>query len=68
MVNGRLFLLDEPTGGLDEKGKDCIYNLIDQVKKSKVTMFVATSDAKIMEKSSMLINLDAKPKPEIIKK
>ena len=30
-------------------------------------MFVATADEKIIEKSSMVVNLDAKPKPEIIK-
>ncbi len=66
-VNGKLFLFDEPTGGLDEKGKNCIYSLIKEVKKSSLTMFVATADEKIIEKSNMIINLDAKPKPEIIK-
>ena len=66
-VNGKLFLFDEPTGGLDEKGKNSIYSLIQEVKKSNLTMFVATADEKIIEKSSMVVNLDAKPKPEIIK-
>jgi len=67
MVNGKLFLFDEPTGGLDEKGQNCIYRLIQEVKKSNLTMFVATADEKIIEQSSMIINLDAKPKPEITK-
>ena len=66
MVNGKLFLFDEPTGGLDDKGKNCIYRLINEVKKSKVTMFVATSDEKIIENANIIINLDKKPKPEII--
>ena len=30
-------------------------------------MFVSTSDKKIIEKASLLINLDTKPKPEIMK-
>ena len=68
MVNGKLFLFDEPTGGLDDKGKNCIYRLINEVKKSKVTMFVATSDEKIIENASIIINLDINPKPEIINK
>ena len=67
MVNGKIFLFDEPTGNLDEKGRNCIYSLIQEVRKSKLTMFVATADEKIIEKSNMIINLDAKPKPEIIK-
>ena len=67
MVNGKLFLYDEPTAGLDDKGKNCIYRIIEEVKKSNVTMFVSTSDKKIIEKASLLINLDSKPKPEIIK-
>ena len=67
MVNGKLFLFDEPTGDLDENGRNCIYRLIEEVKKSNLTMFVATSDEKIIEKSNLIINLDAKPKPEIIK-
>ena len=67
MVNGKIFLFDEPTGNLDEKGRNCIYSLIQEVRKSKLTMFVATADEKIIEKSNTIINLDAKPKPEIIK-
>ena len=67
MVNGKLFLFDEPTGNLDEKGRNCIYSLIQEARKSKLTMFVATADEKIIEKSNMIINLDTKPKPEIIK-
>ena len=32
VVNGKLFLFDEPTAGLDEKGRNCIYNLINDIK------------------------------------
>tara|TARA_Y200000002_G_scaffold48897_1_gene35155 strand:- start:243 stop:1841 length:1599 start_codon:yes stop_codon:yes gene_type:complete len=67
MVNGKLFLFDEPTGDLDENGRNCIYSLIQEIKKSNLTMIVATADEKIIEKSNTIINLDAKPKPEIIK-
>ena len=67
MVNGKLFLFDEPTGDLDENGRNCIYRLIQEVKKSNLTMIVATADEKIIENSNVIINLDAKPKPEIIK-
>ena len=67
VVNGKLFLFDEPTAGLDEKGKKCIYNLINDVKKSNLTAIVATADENIIEQASVIINLDAKPKPEIIK-
>lgn len=66
-VNGKLFLLDEPTAGLDEKGKNCIYNLVEDIKKSKLTLFVATADEKIIENANIVINLDSNPKPEIIK-
>ncbi len=67
MVNGKLFLFDEPTVNLDEIGRNCVYSLIQEVRKSKLTMFVASADEKIIEKSNLIINLDVKPKPEIIK-
>ncbi len=66
MVNGKLFLFDEPTADLDENGRSCIYSLIQEVKKSNLTMIVATADEKIIDESNIIINLDAKPKPEIV--
>ena len=67
VVNGKLFLFDEPTAGLDEKGRNCIYNLINDIKKTNLTLIVATADEKIIEHANIIISLDAKPKPEIIK-
>tara|TARA_B100000401_G_C52813062_1_gene724993 strand:- start:2763 stop:4424 length:1662 start_codon:yes stop_codon:yes gene_type:complete len=67
VVNGKLFLFDEPTAGLDEKGRNCIYNLLNDIKKTNLTLIVATADEKIIEHANIIISLDAKPKPEIIK-
>ena len=67
VVNGKLFLFDEPTAGLDEKGRNCIYNLINDIKKTNLTLIVATADEKIIEHANIIISLDAKPKPEITK-
>ena len=65
LVDGQLVLLDEPTEGLDEKGKESIYLLIDKLLSMKKTVVISTLDKEIMNKANLSIDLDNKPKPSI---
>jgi ATP-binding cassette subfamily C protein LapB len=65
LVGGQLVLLDEPTEGLDEKGKESIYLLIEKLLSMKKTVVISTLDEEIMNKANLSIDLDHKPKPAI---
>jgi len=65
LVDGQLVLLDEPTEGLDEKGKESIYLLIEKLLSMKKTVVISTLDEEIMNKANLSIDLDNKPKPSI---
>ena len=65
LVDGQLVLLDEPTEGLDEKGKESIYLLIEKLLSMKKTIVISTLDEEIMNKANLSIDLDNKPKPSI---
>ena len=66
VTNGQLVILDEPTEGLDKKGKQAVYALLDDFVKSEKTILVSTLDEEIIKKATYVIDLDRKPRPEII--
>jgi len=65
--NGKLVYLDEPTEGLDIQGKKSIYNIIKDFKKDKKSLVIATNDQEIIDMSDILVDLNSKPKPLIVK-
>ena len=65
--NGKLVYLDEPTEGLDNEGKKSIHSIIKDFKNEKKSLVIATNDQEIIDMSNILIDLNSKPKPLIVK-
>ena len=65
--NGKLVYLDEPTEGLDNEGKKSIHNIIKDFKNKKKSLVIATNDQEIIDMSDILVDLNSKPKPLVVK-
>jgi ATP-binding cassette subfamily C protein LapB len=65
--NGKLVFLDEPTEGLDNEGKKSIHNIIKDFKNEKKSLVIATNDQGIIDMSDILVDLNSKPKPLVVK-
>ena len=65
--NGKLVYLDEPTEGLDNEGKKSIYTIIKDFKNEKKSLVIATNDQEIIDMSDILVDLNSKPKPLVVK-
>ena len=65
--DGKLVFLDEPTEGLDKKGKDAVIRLVNEFKKENKTIIIATNEQPIIDISDSLIDLSSKPKPIVAK-
>ncbi|MBF0342553.1 MAG: ATP-binding cassette domain-containing protein [Magnetococcales bacterium] len=63
---GRLAILDEPTENLTPKGILTLYALLHKLSRSGVTLIVCTEDPNILRGASLVLNLDHKPKPNLI--
>ena len=63
----KIFILDEPTEGLDEKGTQFIKSKIIQLKKSLKTIIIASSDKDIIQNSDKLIDLNNQKNGNYIK-
>ena len=61
----QLFILDEPTEGLDKTGKDTVIALIKNACLKNKTIIIATNDEEIVNMSDVLIDMNSKPKPNI---
>ncbi len=61
----KLFVLDEPTEGLDKKGRDAVIKLIKNGCLENKTIIIATNDEEIVDMSDILIDMSFKPKPNI---
>ena len=61
----QLFVLDEPTEGLDKTGKDTVITLIKNECLKNKTIIIATNDQEIVNMSDILIDMNSKPKPNI---
>ena len=61
----QLFVLDEPTEGLDKTGKDTVIALIKNGCLKNKTIIIATNDQEIVNISDVLIDMSNKPKPNI---
>ena len=63
----KIFILDEPTEGLDEKGTQFIKSKIIQLKKSLKTIIIASSDKDIIQNADKLIDLNNQKNGNYIK-
>ena len=67
LVNdGKLIFFDEPTESLDTKGCQQIYQTIQNLLHNEKTMVIATSDPQIIQKASLVIDMNQKPSPKVL--
>ena len=67
LVNdGKLAFFDEPTESLDARGCQQIYQTLQSLLQSEKTIVVATSDPKIIQIASLVIDMNQKPSPKIL--
>jgi ATP-binding cassette, subfamily C, bacterial LapB len=64
--DGQLAVLDEPTDAMDKKGVEAVYGVMNTLAKAQKTIIVFTNDPKILKGASIILNLNAKPIPELI--
>ncbi len=64
--DGQLVILDEPTDTLDQKGVDAVYTIMNTLARAKKTIIVFSNDPKILKGASVILDLNAKPVPEVI--
>ena len=65
--NGKVVFLDEPTEGLDNEAKKSVNKIIKNLKNEKRSIIIATNDQSIIDISDILIDLNSKPKPQVVK-
>ena len=61
----QLFVLDEPTEGLDKTGRETVIKLIKNECLKNKSIIVATNDQEIINMSNILIDMTSKPRPNI---
>ncbi len=55
--NKEIFLLDEPTIGLDSTGRELLFDLIEKIKRDNRIIIVATNDNRILPRLDRIIGL-----------
>ena len=60
-------MMDEPTEGLDSDGAKVFYEYLNLCIDRKKTVVVLSHDPAIIKGASMMINLDNRPFPKVIK-
>ena len=61
----QLFILDEPTEGLDKTGRETVIKLLKNECLKNKSIIVATNDQEIVNMSDILIDMTSKPRPNI---
>ena len=61
----QLFVLDEPTEGLDIIGRETVIKLIKNECLKNKSIIIATNDQEIINMSDILIDMSSKPRPNI---
>lgn len=64
-TDGQLVVFDEPTTGLDIKGCQAVYRLLQEFLERKKTIIVVSRDPRVLKNAELLINLGKKPVPRI---
>ena len=61
----QLFILDEPTEGLDKIGREAVIKLIKNECLKNKSIIIATNDQEIVNMSDILIDMTSKPRPNV---
>lgn len=64
-TNGKLFIADEPTEGLDLEGRQAVYQVFQNLKAQKKTIFVISHDESFRSIADYRIDLSVKPVPNV---
>lgn len=64
-VGGRLVLFDDPVEGLDEAGREGVYQLVSQLLHSGHTLMILSNDRFFMQWATLHLDLDQKPVPAL---
>ena len=65
--DGNFVVMDEPTEGLDADGAQVFYKYLNLCIDRKKTVVVLSHDPAIIKGAAMMINLDSRPFPKVIK-
>lgn len=66
LTDGRLVVLDEPTGGLDTEGCQAVYQVMNQLSASGKTIIACSHDPKIVSAARFVLDLNHKPVPRLV--
>ncbi len=64
---GKLVILDEPTEGLDPEGCAAVYQIMKELAQERRTIIVITSDPIIQRGARLILDLNTKPVPTIVR-
>ena len=63
--DGALAIFDEPTDGLDKRGVEAVYRVMNDLAHAGKTMVVCTNDPGILKGAALILNLNTKPVPRL---
>ena len=63
--NGKIVIFDEPTSSLDLDGIKKLYKILNDFRKLKKTIIIASHDQNIIKSAGIIIDLSTKPIPRI---
>lgn len=66
VTNGKLVILDEPTGGLDAEGCQAVYQVMNQLSSEGKTIIACSHDPKIVNAARFILDLNHKPVPRLV--
>jgi ATP-binding cassette subfamily C protein LapB len=66
ITDGKLIILDEPTGGLDAEGCQAVYQVMNQLSSQGKTIITCSHDPKIVNAARFILDLNHKPVPRLV--
>ena len=65
-TDGRIFILDEPTEGLDAEGTSRVYAVLNRLVEDGRTLIIASHDPAIVRGAHFMLDLGIKPVPRLL--
>ena len=65
-TDGRIFILDEPTEGLDADGSQRVYAVLNRLAEDGRTLIIASHDPSIVRGAHFMLDLGIKPVPRLL--